>query len=41
MLGRPVPGQQVVELVAGVIGDTGQDIGQPGLRIDIVELGGK
>lgn len=26
--------------MVGVVGDAGQDIGEPGLRIDIVELGG-
>ncbi len=35
----PVPGQQLVELVGGMFGDAGQDVGEPGLRIDIVELG--
>jgi hypothetical protein len=36
----PVPEQQLLELVGGMIGDAGQDVGQPGLRIDVVELGG-
>ena len=26
--------------MAGVRGDAGEDVGEPGLRIDIVELGG-
>ena len=38
--GRPVPGQQLVEPGGGVIGDAGEDVGEPGLRVDVVELGG-
>ena len=34
----PVPGQEFVEPVDRVRGDTGQDVGQPGLRIDVVHL---
>ena len=36
----PVPGQQLVETSDRMVGDAGDEIGQPGLRIDIVELGG-
>src|SRR4029077_8842584 len=36
----PVPGQQLVETSDRMVGDAGEDIGQPGLRIDVVELGG-
>ena len=35
----PVPRQQLVELADGVFGQTGKDIAQPGLGIDIVQLG--
>jgi transposase len=34
---RPVPGQQIVDPVGGVLGDAGQHIGQPSLRIDALE----
>ena len=34
----PVPRQQLVEPVRWVIGDAGQHIGEPGLRVDIVHL---
>ena len=36
----PVPGHQFIELLDGMAGDTGEDVGQPGLGIDVVELGG-
>ena len=36
----PVPGHQLIELLDGMAGDTGKDVGQPGLGIDVVELGG-
>ena len=36
----PIPGQQVGDLLGGMIGQSGQDIGEPGLRVDVVELGG-
>ena len=35
----PVPRQQLVERDR-VLGDAGEDIGEPGLRIDVVHLGG-
>ena len=36
----PVPGQQFGQPVLRDGGDTGEDVGEPGLGIDIVELGG-
>jgi hypothetical protein len=36
----PVPGQELIELVDGVRGDACQDIGEPSLRVDVVELTG-
>jgi hypothetical protein len=39
-LGSPVPRQQLVEPVDGVIVDAGEHVGEPGLRIDAVEVGG-
>ena len=38
--GAPVPRQQVIDPVDGVIGDARQHVGEPGSRIDIVELCG-
>ncbi len=35
-----VPWQQRVDAIGRVIGDAGQDVGEPGLRIDIVKLRG-
>ena len=43
VLGRrrvPVPGEQLVEAAGGVVGNAPRHVGEPGLRIDIVELGG-
>lgn len=34
----PVPGQQFVDAAGGVVGDAGQNIGQPGLRIGVVQF---
>src|SRR5215475_1087580 len=34
----PVPGQKLLEPVAGVVVDAGEHVGEPGLRIDVVEL---
>ena len=39
MSAPPVPRQQVVEPVRGVLGDPSQDVGEPGLRIDVVHFG--
>ena len=36
----PIPGQQFVQLLNGMVCDASQDIGEPGLRINIVHLGG-
>src|SRR5215475_24697 len=34
----PVPGQKLIEPVAGVVVDAGEHVCEPGLRIDVVEL---
>ena len=36
----PVPGQQVGDPLGRIIGQSRENISEPGLRIDIVELGG-
>ena len=36
----PVPGQEFVDAFGGMILQTREDVGQPGERIDVVELGG-
>jgi len=36
----PIPGQQLVEPRGGVIGHTGEHVGEPDPRVDVVELGG-
>ena len=36
----PVPWQEFVEPALRGFGDPAEDIGKPGLRIDVVELGG-
>jgi len=36
----PVPGQQLVELLDVVIVEAGEHVGEPRLRIDLVEAGG-
>ena len=35
----PVPREKLVEALGGMILQARQDVGEPGLRIDIVELG--
>src|SRR5271166_3715126 len=35
----PVPGQQLVQPSSRVVGDPAQHVGEPGLRVDVVELG--
>jgi hypothetical protein len=35
----PIPGQQLIKTVDVVIGDPGEHIGDPGLGIDVIELG--
>jgi hypothetical protein len=37
-LGGPVPRQELFQPVDGVISDAGEHIGQPSLRIDVVEF---
>ena len=34
----PIPRQEFVEPVGRVLGDAGQNVGQPGLRIDVVHF---
>jgi len=34
----PVPRQQFVDPAGRVLGDPGQDIGQPNMRIDVIHL---
>ena len=36
----PVPGQQLIEPGSGMLGDAGEDDGKPGLRVDVIKLGG-
>src|SRR5258705_3394826 len=36
----PVPGQKLIQPVDGVVVDAHKHVGEPGLRIDVVELGG-
>jgi hypothetical protein len=38
--GRPVPLQEFVEPMHRMISEAGENFGEPGLRIDVVELGG-
>ena len=35
----PIPRQQFIELLSGMIGDAGENIGQPGLRIGLQNAG--
>ena len=37
---RPSPGRELVDLLCRVSGEAGEHVGEPGLRIDAVELGG-
>ena len=39
-MGLPVPGQEFVEPGLWQVGDAVENIGEPGLRVDVVELGG-
>jgi hypothetical protein len=40
VLGRfPITRQQLMQFAGRVIGDAGQDIGEPGLAIDVVHFG--
>jgi hypothetical protein len=36
----PMPGEELVDPGGRVIGDVAQHVGEPGLRVDVVELGG-
>jgi hypothetical protein len=36
----PIRRQQFVDVASRVLGDSGQDVGEPGLRIDAVHFGG-
>jgi len=36
----PIPGQQVDDFVGGIVGEPGQHVCKPGLRVDIVDLTG-
>jgi hypothetical protein len=38
--GAPVPWEQLGELRLRHVGDAGEDVGEPSLRINVVELGG-
>ena len=41
MLGLyPIPGQQFVEFRGWMIGDAAEHVGEPSLRIDVIQLGG-
>ena len=40
LLGRPVPGHEIVEAVHLVVCDAGEDPAKPGLWIDVVHPGG-
>src|SRR5882757_817963 len=36
----PVPGQKLIQFVDSVVVDVREHVGEPGLRVDVVELGG-
>ena len=38
LCGAPVPRKQFMETVLGDVGDAREDVGEPSLRIDVVEL---
>ena len=40
MVRLPIPGEQVGDFVGGIVGEPGQHICKPGLRVDIVHLAG-
>jgi hypothetical protein len=40
LLALPVPRQELVDSLGGMILQSRQDVGKPGLRVDVVELGG-
>ena len=37
----PSPGQQLVDAFGGMIGQSGKDIREPSLRVNVIELGGR
>lgn len=39
--GLPIPREQFVEAADGMVGDAGEDVGEPCLRIDVVESTGQ
>ena len=39
-VGLPVPGEKLVQTGLRLLGDAVEDVGEPGLRIDVVELRG-
>src|SRR4051794_13046891 len=36
----PGPGQEVADPLGGMVGQTGEDVGEPSLRVDAMELAG-
>ena len=38
--GLPVPGEELVQAGLRQLGDAIEDVGEPGLGVDVVELGG-
>lgn len=38
-VGLPVPREQSIDLLDRIIGDTGEDVDEPRLRVDFAELG--
>ena len=38
--GFPTPGQKLIDLAGGMIGELGEHMGEPGLGVDFVELAG-
>jgi hypothetical protein len=41
LLGAPIPGQELVEAPGRMIWQAGERIGEPSLRVDVVELCGR
>ena len=35
-----MPGQQVIDVFGGMVVDTGEDVGEPGPRVNVVEFAG-
>jgi hypothetical protein len=35
----PIPGQELIQFLDGMLGDASQDIGEPGLRINVIHFG--